>query len=175
METIQEIRYEIPNISLVVNESNNLLVSSNASDVNLWRETSPLTPHIDANLNFSLPAALEAGEPPEARGLARDEVRLMVSHYLDDGVIQTQFRNLPDYLEAGDLLVINTSGTLNAYASDFANPTPTRSDPIRPGPLLTPTPSMAPAVTPARSSNSSNTGRSVFICWRDAISGTTPP
>lgn len=65
-------------------------------------------------LDFKLPAELEAGEPPEARGLARDEVRLMVSHYSDNQVVHTQFRNLPDYLEAGDLLVINTSGTLNA-------------------------------------------------------------
>jgi hypothetical protein len=32
-----------------------------------------------ASLDFDLPAELEAGEPPEARGLARDEVRLMVS------------------------------------------------------------------------------------------------
>ena len=29
-------------------------------------------------LDFVLPPELEAGEPPEARGLARDEVRLMV-------------------------------------------------------------------------------------------------
>ena len=65
-------------------------------------------------LPFDLPAELEAGEPPEARGLARDEVRLMVSYRSNDRVIHTRFRNLPDYLEAGDLLVINTSGTMNA-------------------------------------------------------------
>ena len=65
-------------------------------------------------LPFVLPAELEAGEPPEARGLARDEVRLMVSYQKDDRVVHTQFRNLPDYLDAGDLLVINTSGTMNA-------------------------------------------------------------
>ncbi len=65
-------------------------------------------------LPFDLPAELEAGEPPEARGLARDEVRLMVSYRNNDRVIHTRFRNLPDFLEAGDLLVINTSGTMNA-------------------------------------------------------------
>jgi S-adenosylmethionine:tRNA ribosyltransferase-isomerase len=65
-------------------------------------------------LPFDLPAELEAGEPPEARGLARDEVRLMVSYRADDRVIHTRFRNLPEYLEAGDVLVINTSGTMNA-------------------------------------------------------------
>ena len=65
-------------------------------------------------LPFDLPAELEAGEPPEARGLARDEVRLMVSYRSNDRVIHTRFRDLPDFLETGDLLVINTSGTMNA-------------------------------------------------------------
>ncbi len=65
-------------------------------------------------LDFSLPPALEASEPPEARGLARDEVRLMVSSLAADTVEHAQFRDLPDYLRPGDLLVINTSGTLNA-------------------------------------------------------------
>lgn len=64
--------------------------------------------------NFELPTELEAGEPPEERGLARDEVRLMVSYRADNRVMHTQFRELPDFLEAGDLLVINTSGTMNA-------------------------------------------------------------
>ena len=65
-------------------------------------------------LNFVLPPELEAGEPPEARGLARDEVRLMVSHIARDTVEHTHFRQLGAFLAPGDLLVINTSGTLNA-------------------------------------------------------------
>src|SRR5947209_578258 len=65
-------------------------------------------------INFDLPTELEASEPPEARGLMRDEVRLMVSYYSSNRVVHTQFRNLKDFLEAGDLLVINTSGTMNA-------------------------------------------------------------
>ncbi len=65
-------------------------------------------------LNFTLSSELEAGEPPEARGLARDEVRLMVSHIATDPVVHTQFRQIGDFLEPGDVLVINTSGTLNA-------------------------------------------------------------
>lgn len=69
---------------------------------------------IDSPFDFMLPAELEAGEPPEARGLARDEVRLMISYRTGNRVIHTQFRELGAYLEAGDLLVINTSGTLNA-------------------------------------------------------------
>lgn len=67
-----------------------------------------------ACLDFQLPADLEAGEPPEARGLTRDAVRLMVSSGATDRITHTTFRNLPNFLEAGDVLVINTSGTLNA-------------------------------------------------------------
>ncbi len=65
-------------------------------------------------LTFTLPSKLEAGEPPEARGLSRDEVRLMVSHIATNQVVHTRFRHITDFLETGDVLVINTSGTLNA-------------------------------------------------------------
>lgn len=65
-------------------------------------------------LDFKLPPELEASEPPEARGLARDEVRLMVSYRSTNRVVHSQFRNIGHFLEAGDVLVINTSGTLNA-------------------------------------------------------------
>ena len=64
--------------------------------------------------NFELPATLEAGEPPEARGLARDEVRLMVSRTPGDEISHMRFRDLPDVLQPGDVVVVNTSGTLNA-------------------------------------------------------------
>jgi S-adenosylmethionine:tRNA ribosyltransferase-isomerase len=67
-----------------------------------------------APLSFELHPGLEAHEPPEARGLARDEVRLMVSHRAADRIDHARFRDLPDPLEPGDLVVINTSGTLNA-------------------------------------------------------------
>ncbi len=70
--------------------------------------------YMDNPFNFTLPTELEASEPPEARGLARDEVRLMVSYRADNRVMHTQFRELDTYLNAGDLLVINTSGTMNA-------------------------------------------------------------
>lgn len=65
-------------------------------------------------LDFELPRELEASEPPEARGLSRDEVRLMVSYRDDDRVVHSRFRDLGDFLEAGDVLVINTSATMNA-------------------------------------------------------------
>src|SRR5215210_1368908 len=66
------------------------------------------------SLDFELPPDLEAVEPPEARGLARDEVRLLVSYREDDRIVHGSFRDLPDLLEPGDLLVVNTSGTMNA-------------------------------------------------------------
>jgi S-adenosylmethionine:tRNA ribosyltransferase-isomerase len=76
-------------------------------------------------LDFKLPSELEAGEPPEARGLARDEVRLMVSYRASDRVKHRRFRDLPNYLAPGDVLVINTSGTLNAaLAATRADGTP---------------------------------------------------
>lgn len=65
-------------------------------------------------LDFSLPATLEASEPPEARGLTRDDVRLMVSYLHDDRIVHTKFRDVAHYLQAGDVVVINTSGTMNA-------------------------------------------------------------
>ncbi len=75
-----------------------------------------------ASLDFSLPPHLEASQPPEERGLARDQVRLMVSYLSEEKIVHTQFRNLADHLLPGDLLVINTSGTmkasLNAYRAD---------------------------------------------------------
>ena len=64
-------------------------------------------------LDFVLPAELEAHEPPEARGLPRDGVRLLVA----DGTGATShhfFTELPGLLRPGDVLVINTSGTLAA-------------------------------------------------------------
>ena len=66
------------------------------------------------SLEFDLPAELEASEPPEARGLSRDQVKLMVSNYQTDNVAHAKFRDIIDYLDAGDVLVINTSGTMNA-------------------------------------------------------------
>lgn len=65
-------------------------------------------------LDFDLPPELEAGAPPEARGLARDEIRLLVSYAAAGRVVHTRFRAIGDFLRAGDLLVINTSGTLPA-------------------------------------------------------------
>lgn len=63
-------------------------------------------------LAAALPERREAHEPPEVRGLARDEVRMLVA--TRDGLVHAQARDLPDQLRAGDLLVVNTSATLPA-------------------------------------------------------------
>ena len=77
-------------------------------------DTFPDYPEARSPLRFELPRELEAGEPPEARGLRRDEVRLMVSYLDNDSVIHSRFGDLPEFLRAGDTLVVNTSGTMNA-------------------------------------------------------------
>jgi S-adenosylmethionine:tRNA ribosyltransferase-isomerase len=59
----------------------------------------------------------EAHEPPEARGLRRDEVRMLVAAPGTDGAARIEHaraRDLPDHLRAGDVLVVNTSATLPA-------------------------------------------------------------
>ena len=65
-------------------------------------------------VNFKIPPELEAKEPPEVRGLRRDEVRLMVSNYKIDSIQHTRFGDFPEFFSTGDVVVINTSGTLNA-------------------------------------------------------------
>jgi S-adenosylmethionine:tRNA ribosyltransferase-isomerase len=63
-------------------------------------------------VDFVLPAELEAREPAELRGSGRDDVRLLVTRRSDDAVIHAHFRDLPQFLRAGDLLVLNTTATL---------------------------------------------------------------
>ncbi len=65
-----------------------------------------------ADLIFERPAALAATAPAEMRGLQRDEVRLMVS--TPEGHRHAHFYDLADFLEPGDLLVVNESATLPA-------------------------------------------------------------
>jgi len=69
--------------------------------------------------NFELPYQLECAKPTEERGLARDEVRLMVSHIQNAKVEHTSFRDLDQFLQEGDLVIINTSGTLKAALEGF--------------------------------------------------------
>ena len=81
-------------------------------------DTSPLPPTATLDklrpLDFRLPPELEANAPPEARGLRRDDIRLMISRISDDSISHARFGDLATVLEEGDLLLINTSGTMNA-------------------------------------------------------------
>jgi S-adenosylmethionine:tRNA ribosyltransferase-isomerase len=69
---------------------------------------------LDDALDFTLAPELEATEPPEARGDSRDDVRLMISARSTPEIIHTRFSEIGAALRAGDALVINTSGVLNA-------------------------------------------------------------
>jgi S-adenosylmethionine:tRNA ribosyltransferase-isomerase len=63
-------------------------------------------------LHFHRPPDSDATEPPEARGVARDAVKLLVAR--PGGVSHARFADLGDYLRPGDLLVVNNSATLAA-------------------------------------------------------------
>jgi S-adenosylmethionine:tRNA ribosyltransferase-isomerase len=67
---------------------------------------------VSASSAACLPVQREAHEPPEARGLARDAVRMLVA--TPDGLTHARARDLPHHLRAGDVLVVNTSATLPA-------------------------------------------------------------
>ena len=56
---------------------------------------------------------LPASEPPEARGLERDEVRLLVSRPCAPAT-HMLFHDIASVLDRGDLLVVNASGTMKA-------------------------------------------------------------
>jgi S-adenosylmethionine:tRNA ribosyltransferase-isomerase len=71
-------------------------------------------------LIFDRPAELQATAPPEERGLQRDEVRLLVS--TPAGHTHSVFHHLADFLQAGDLLVVNRSATLPASLPAHGSP-----------------------------------------------------
>ncbi len=70
---------------------------------------------------YELPADLEASEPPEARGLTRDAVRMLVAYRDDQSLVPSSFSFLTRFLEPGDLLVVNTSGTIPAAVDAVAD------------------------------------------------------
>jgi S-adenosylmethionine:tRNA ribosyltransferase-isomerase len=63
---------------------------------------------------FSLPPELSAKEPPEHRGIARDQVRLLVIDRASGGIEHSRFDKIKNYLRRDDLLVFNSSRTLPA-------------------------------------------------------------
>src|SRR4051794_21386105 len=61
---------------------------------------------------FTLPPGSQATAPPERRGLTRDGVTLLTAR---PGAVTThRFRELPDLLAPGDVVVVNTSPTVPA-------------------------------------------------------------
>lgn len=67
-----------------------------------------------SSLAFELPRELEARRPPEARGLSRDAVRMLVSDVRSGTHALHSFVDLAVVLRAGDLLVVNDSATIPA-------------------------------------------------------------
>jgi S-adenosylmethionine:tRNA ribosyltransferase-isomerase len=103
-----------------------------------------------AELVFSRPLELQATAPAEARGVPRDQARLMVS--TGSRHAHAQLFDLSRFLNPGDLLVVNDSATLPAslpasgapgafivnFATDFGNGTwlvEPRWSTSQPGPL----------------------------------------
>lgn len=74
---------------------------------------------LETGFDFTVPPELSAHAPAEARGLARDGVRMLVGHRAGPTVEQPTvehraFTDLSEVLRPGDLLVVNNSGTLPA-------------------------------------------------------------
>jgi S-adenosylmethionine:tRNA ribosyltransferase-isomerase len=69
----------------------------------------PGRPPVRPSTRFALPGDLAAAEPPEARGLPRDGVRLLAA--TGDRLDHARFFELGRFLNPGDLLVVNTSAT----------------------------------------------------------------
>ncbi len=70
--------------------------------------------NLPTSFHFKIPENLTAKEPPEKRGVLRDQVRLMITHRANGKVTHTNFNKLGDFLEKDDLLVFNSSRTLPA-------------------------------------------------------------
>ncbi|GEL18640.1 S-adenosylmethionine:tRNA ribosyltransferase-isomerase [Pseudonocardia asaccharolytica] len=90
-----------------------------------------------AATRFELPPELSATEPPEARGAARDDVRLLVARPTGS-IRHRRFRDLPTALVPGDLVVVNTSPTapaaVDALRGDGRGVTVHISGPVPGGP-----------------------------------------
>lgn len=67
---------------------------------------------IEARYDFLLPADAVAAQPPEARGVRRDGVKLLVAR--PDSITHIRFDGLAGQLTSNDLLVVNTSPTMAA-------------------------------------------------------------
>jgi S-adenosylmethionine:tRNA ribosyltransferase-isomerase len=66
-------------------------------------------PIVRPTTQFALPTDRAASEPPEARGLSRDGVRLLAA--VRGRIEHARFTELGRFLKPGDLVVVNTSAT----------------------------------------------------------------
>ena len=62
----------------------------------------------------------DATAPPEARGIPRDGVRMLVARRETGELFHTTAASLPDWLDPGDLVVVNTSATIPAAVDALA-------------------------------------------------------
>ncbi|HEX9863941.1 MAG TPA: S-adenosylmethionine:tRNA ribosyltransferase-isomerase [Acidimicrobiia bacterium] len=69
---------------------------------------------VSGPIDFTLPESRTAAAPAERRGKARDGVRLMVAHRASGAIEHHRFSDLPDLLQPGDVVVVNTSKTIPA-------------------------------------------------------------
>jgi len=69
---------------------------------------------VSAPFTFTLPPELSAKEPPERRGIRRDQVRLLVIDRATGKIEHSHFDKIDNYLRKSDLLVFNSSRTLPA-------------------------------------------------------------
>jgi S-adenosylmethionine:tRNA ribosyltransferase-isomerase len=70
--------------------------------------------HLTADYDFTVPDELSAHAPAEARGLRREDVRMLVGNRDGMTVDNRLAADLPQVLRPGDLLVVNNSTTLPA-------------------------------------------------------------
>jgi S-adenosylmethionine:tRNA ribosyltransferase-isomerase len=78
---------------------------------------SPVRTLASPHTHFHRPPDSDATEPPEAHGVARDAVKLLVAR--PSGVSHARFADLGDHLRPGDLLVVNNSATLPAAVDGY--------------------------------------------------------
>jgi len=68
---------------------------------------------LEPRVSFELPPEREAREPAEERGTGRDDVRLLVTS-AQGHIVHGHFRELPRFVQAGDVFVLNQSATIPA-------------------------------------------------------------
>jgi S-adenosylmethionine:tRNA ribosyltransferase-isomerase len=105
------------NERLVANERGGVKERCDGTTALLAEGGSPTIRRIRWLLDFEIPPDLEADRPPEAPGSGRDgrdDVRLLIARRDDSALEHRHFRELPELLLRGDVVVVNTSATLPA-------------------------------------------------------------